>query len=376
MSKIGLNIIHSFPVNNINSDENRVPKNAQIYGVNRVYQSSQCWNRAIRDTYFNGVVTAYNTKNIDELVTSVCKDSNVDTTKIDICVSVIHKFLTGSEIKKTKNTDKKGTVSTDTTESNSTDKKDVLLKVSVVGIRNMIKYILGVDENKIDNKELEKCYKNVDDGDVIAFFGNMNANNAELNVDSIVQTAHAFTTHTLYPFGNLYTAMDDYSFSSTGAGHLGRSYFNSGTFYRSIIIDVDKFKESTMMSLNPDHTANLAEKKNKLAKLIRSCLTAVPSGSSAKAEANTTCNFVVGLTSCNPFSYSDAFAKPIVADEDTVQNSVDKLTKTIESKNSVYELSTDAIVALHDVCTENHSGIIDAANMTEFINTLIDPCFK
>lgn len=131
-----------------------------------------------------------------------------------------------------------------------------------------------------------------------------------------------------------------------------------------------------MMSLNPDHTANMAEKKNKLAKLIRSCLTAVPSGSSAKAEANTTCNFVVGLTSCNPFSYSDAFAKPIVADEDTVQNSVDKLTKTIESKNSVYELSTDAIVALHDVCTENHSSIKDAANMTEFINTLIDPCFK
>lgn len=385
MSTISLNILKSYPLNNINSDENKVPKNAKIYGVNRIYQSSQCWNRAVKEHYSHGKISAYNTKHVDELTKMICREMELDDDKTNLCVSEITKFITGKDktnkAKKTKNTKVDNTEDTNTetktADSVEQEKKDTLNKVSVNGIKNMIKYILSVEDGKFDKNELKNCYMNVDDGDVIAFFGNMNASNSALNVDSVVSTAHAFTTHEAYPVGNIFTGDDDFRMESAGAGHVGRSYYGGGVIYRSVLIDVDMFMNSSLMSTSKDPTVNANEKKKKLVNLIRSEIMANPSGMSAKAQSNVTIGFAVGLTFPGEgYSYADAFETPVPDSETVAQDSVDRLTRTIESKNCVFELNPDAVVAIHDVNKENHSDIQDAKNITEFIETLIAPCFK
>ena len=97
MSTISLNILKSYPLNNINSDENKVPKNAKIYGVNRIYQSSQCWNRAVKEHYSHGKISAYNTKHVDELTKMICREMELDDDKTNLCVSEITKFITGKD---------------------------------------------------------------------------------------------------------------------------------------------------------------------------------------------------------------------------------------------------------------------------------------
>ena len=73
MSTISLNILKSYPLNNINYDENKVPKNAKIYGAftnyldvdngvnsyNAVYDA----NKAVFWTDYVSVGTKANIKN-------------------------------------------------------------------------------------------------------------------------------------------------------------------------------------------------------------------------------------------------------------------------------------------------------------------------
>lgn len=75
----------------------------------------------------------------------------------------------------------------------------------------------------------------------VALFGRMLADLPSANQDAACQVAHAISTHRVEREFDYFTAVDDLGAADeTGAGMIGQVEFNSATFYRYAVLDLDK----------------------------------------------------------------------------------------------------------------------------------------
>lgn len=79
----------------------------------------------------------------------------------------------------------------------------------------------------------------------IALFGRMLADLPVANQNAACQVAHAISTHRVEREFDYFTAVDDRSGDDeTGVGMIGQVEFNSATFYRYAVLDLNKLHEN------------------------------------------------------------------------------------------------------------------------------------
>jgi len=228
--KIEYHILQSFPVVCLNRDDVGSPKTAVVGGVKRARVSSQCWKRQVRMELHNeGIQLAVRTKHLEEMI---AKDFNEEEKeqykeKLSAVSNALSDntlvFFSENEAKVMAEFIRK--MSGDSLEKSKDGKK-----ISLSGTAEKELNKLIASERK-ENKG--------QDGLDIVLFGRMVAKAASLNSEAAASFSHAITTHKVNSEIDYFTAVDDLSGDDNeGAGHLGNSEFNSGTFYRYVSLNL------------------------------------------------------------------------------------------------------------------------------------------
>lgn len=226
--KIEYHILQSFPVVCLNRDDVGSPKTAVVGGVKRARVSSQCWKRQVRlALHDEGIQLAVRTKRLEEMISKYFTEEE----KQEYAEKITAVCNTISDNTLVFISEKESEIMADyikTMEESAVDKskdgKRVTLSKSAA--KELCKNVA-----KTGNKNL--------DGLDIALFGRMIAKAASLNSEAAASFSHAITTHKVNSEIDYFTALDDLSDEENeGAGHLGSSEFNSGTFYRYVSLNL------------------------------------------------------------------------------------------------------------------------------------------
>jgi len=157
-------------------------------------------------------------------------------------------------------------------------------------------------------EEVKKAVKKLLDGGKavdVAMFGRMLADLPEANQHAACQVAHALSTHRVEREFDYFTAVDDEGGSDeTGAGMIGHVEFNSATFYRYAVVDVNKLAAN----LQGDHALALQG----LLAFAEGLARALPTGKQNSFAAHNPPSFVgVVLRHGSPLNLANAFEKPV-----------------------------------------------------------------
>lgn len=112
----------------------------------------------------------------------------------------------------------------------------------------------------------------------MAAFGRMFAAQSDLQTEAAIAVGPATTTHPITIEVDYFTTVDD--LNTSGAGHLGQAFYTSGVYYRSATIDKRQLKTSWTGWNSPDST-------ERLNLLVRSLITALPTGKDNSSAPNT-----------------------------------------------------------------------------------------
>lgn len=333
-------LIQNFAPSNLNRDDTGAPKDAIFGGQRRARVSSQCFKRAVRLA-----VQKY-----DLLPPEYSECLGVRTKKLKaLLLERLHKH--------------------DPMEAGS--KIDVALQTAGLKIKGdgKTEYLLFLGEKEIagfaelvdahwdalpassDEKDKKKAKASLPDEIVkkakalldggkavdVALFGRMLADLPAANRDAACQVAHAISTHRVEREFDYFTAVDDKGDEDeTGAGMIGQVEFNSATFYRYAILDLQKL----LANLQGDHELTLLAVKAFTEALVR----AIPSGKQNSFAAHNPPAFVgLCLRHAMPLNLANAFEKPVSPRQDkalTVQ-SVERLAEQEARLGSVYGSSKD-----------------------------------
>ena len=171
----------------------------------------------------------------------------------------------------------------------------------------------------------------------MALFGRMVAKNAALNCEAAAQVAHAISTHKVSTEYDYFTAVDECSKDTAGAGHLGTVEFNSSTLYRYASLNVRELMES----LGEDFSADMA------AKFVKAFILSMPTGKQATFANRTVPDMVyVCIRKDQPVNMSGAFERAVIG-----------------SKNGYLEESEKR---LNDYAKKTYSDFVDAP-VKEFV---------
>ncbi|WP_185893674.1 type I-E CRISPR-associated protein Cas7/Cse4/CasC [Streptomyces sp. WAC08241] len=142
----------------------------------------------------------------------------------------------------------------------------------------------------------------------IAAFGRMLANTPEVTVDGAVSVAHSITTHATAEQSDFFTAVDDVPGTDNGSAHMGNAPHTSGTFYKHATVNVGE------LIRNLDSDTNTA--RDFLTSFLREFTVSVP-----QAKKNST-----------------AFEAPVTATDTSgyTTPSITALTKHVEAVNDFY----------------------------------------
>jgi CRISPR system Cascade subunit CasC len=174
----------------------------------------------------------------------------------------------------------------------------------------------------------------------VALFGRMLADMPAANQDAACQVAHAISTHRVEREFDYFTAVDDKE-EDVAAGMIGQVEFNSATFYRYAVVDLDKL----MRNLQQDRDLVLAAMKAFTLATAR----AVPSGKQNTFAAHNLPQFVgVCLRHDGPMNLVNAFEKPVSPrrDQSLTEQSVNKLAEHEGQLAAIYGSSNDRWLAL------------------------------
>jgi CRISPR system Cascade subunit CasC len=172
----------------------------------------------------------------------------------------------------------------------------------------------------------------------VALFGRMLADMPAVNQDAACQVAHAISTHRVEREFDYFTAVDD---KEEGVGMIGQVEFNSATFYRYAVVDLDKLSSN----LQKDRDLVLAAVKAFTLATAR----AVPSGKQNTFAAHNLPQFVaVCLRHDGPMNLANAFEKPVAPRRDLslTEQSVAKLAEHEGQFAAIYGSSNDRWLAL------------------------------
>ncbi len=305
---VEFHLIQNFAPSNLNRDDTGAPKDAIFGGYRRARVSSQCFKRAIRlatsaqgliDPNFQGV----RTQKLFRLLTEhLAERGRSDAQgRIEIALNAAglklkedHKteyllFLGNAEI----------SAFADVIDRHWDDLAGVASNAEKKGKKEA--KASAPPEVVKEAKALLDGGKAVD----VALFGRMLADLPEVNQDAACQVAHAISTHRVEREFDYFTAVDDEGDSDeTGAGMIGQLEFNSATFYRYAVIDVNKL----LKNLKQDRDLALSAVEAFAQAIGR----AIPTGKQNTFAAHNPPSFVgVVLRSSGPLSLSNAFEKPV-----------------------------------------------------------------
>lgn len=304
-------LIQNFAPSNLNRDDTGAPKDALFGGQRRARVSSQCFKRAIRQaTAEHGLLPqeyrGIRTKKLKSLLLEKLsgRDAAEAEGKIQMALGAA-----GLKLK----------------DDGKTEYLLFLGQGEVDAFAELIEQhwdALVVSGEKKGKKEakaslpaeiVKKAQSLLDGGKAVdvALFGRMLADLPAVNQDAACQVAHAISTHRVEREFDYFTAVDDCdSEDETGAGMIGQVEFNSATFYRYAVLDVNKL----LGNLQNDRELALAAVEAFAQAMAR----AIPSGKQNSFAAHNPPDFIgVSLRHGMLLNLANAFEQAIRPNTDT-----------------------------------------------------------
>ncbi|MEU2554677.1 type I-E CRISPR-associated protein Cas7/Cse4/CasC [Streptomyces sp. NPDC013313] len=322
MNRIFLDVhaLQTVPPSNLNRDDIGAPKTAVYGGVPRARVSSQAWKRATR-TYFKDEhllepsELGVRTKKIVEAVAARITDLDPALTGEDalrIADETVKAAGLKTEVPKRKASAAKDGEPEPAPQSKylvflSSRQLDGLARLAVDGAADITAFLKD-KKNKDKARQLADTHHSVD----IALFGRMVADAADINVDAVVQVAHALSVHRVENESDYYTAVDDKNTDEeTGAGMIGTVDFNSATLYRYAALGVHQLVANLGHGLREDELRTEPVRRAVEA-FVHGFIASLPTG-----KINTFGNHtlpdavIVKLRTTRPVSFVAAFEDPV-----------------------------------------------------------------
>ncbi len=340
-----LHILQNFAPSNLNRDDTNSPKDCEFGGYRRARISSQCFKRAIRQSFKNEKLIdesnlASRTKRLVGKIASQLKErgKNEDDAK-----HVIETLLGGVSLKAK---EEKGEIKTQyllflgadeiaeiaalcdkywdallAITSAETSSEEQNAKTSKAkDAKKAAKDAVPSEISKAMLEALRGEKKGTNAAD-LALFGRMMADLPGKNIHAASQVAHAISTNKVSMEFDFYTAVDDLKpEDNQGSDMLGTVEFNSACFYRYLNVDTKQLKK------NLDGDGELTEKT--IEAFIRAAVTAIPTGKQNSMGAQNPPSFVLAVTrEVGLWSLANAFVKPVRPNQegDLIENSIKAL---------------------------------------------------
>ncbi|MGH9753255.1 MAG: type I-E CRISPR-associated protein Cas7/Cse4/CasC [Blastocatellia bacterium] len=332
-----LHILQNFAPSNLNRDDTGSPKDCEFGGHRRARISSQCFKRAIRQSFKEQKLIdesnlASRTKRLVDEITRRLKDGGKDEAEAR---RVVENILNG--VKLTVKDDGKtqyllflGADEIDAIAGLCLKHWEALAAVAVAtpNEEGGAKKAKAKDAKKAGADaippEIKKAMLDVLNGGKaadLALFGRMLADLPDKNIHAASQVAHAISTNKVSMEFDFYTAVDDLrSDDNQGSDMLGTVEFNSACFYRYANVDVKQLKD------NLDGDGELASKT--IQAFIHATVTAIPTGKQNSMAAQNPPSFVLAVTrDAGLWSLANAFVKPVwpKGESDLVEESIKAL---------------------------------------------------
>lgn len=313
---VEFHVIQNFAPSNLNRDDTGAPKDALFGGHRRARVSSQCFKRAIRlHARAAGALTVSDigvrTKKLLDLLTSQL--GNRGHGDASACRPRIEAALGAAGLR--------------LDEDGRTEYLLFLGQREIDGFASLIHEhwndLAGAapepgtprkskKETKADAPDAVKkrAQKLLDGGKAVdvALFGRMLADLPAGNQEAACQVAHALSTHRVEREFDYFTAVDDQGEADeSGAGMIGQLEFNSATFYRYALLDIDKL----LHNLQGDRPLAIAGTTAFTDAMAR----AIPTGKQNTFAAHNPPSFIgVALRHASPFNLANAFEQPVWPD--------------------------------------------------------------
>lgn len=285
-----IHALQAVPASCINRDDAGSPKEVKYGGTIRGRVSSQAWKRAMR-MYFaeHEEEIGIRTKRIKETIVEKLVATGVDEKEAEAVV--------------------KDAVVKAGVDSGKEEAKPVLAFFSTAQIKSLTDVIMeklrkGKDYPEAQYKSNLKQAVAEDPTSDMILFGRMMASDPTLNYDAAAQVAHAFTVNEAREEYDYFTAVDDLSTESTGAGHVDSKSYNSGVYYRYANVNLSETSE--LIRMDKENAAEFARN------FAEAFICSMPSGS-CNSYANRTVpdTVIINLRSNMPISYAPAFIEAI-----------------------------------------------------------------
>lgn len=336
-------LIQNFAPSNLNRDDTGAPKDALFGGQRRARVSSQCFKRAVRvSVNEHELLPAENrgvrTKKLKDLLLKRLPSER----PAEDAAAKIESVLAGAGLK--------------LKDDGKTEYLLFLGEGEVAALAALIDQhwddivVSSEKKSKKDAKaggsvDLVKQVKALMNGGKavdVALFGRMLADLPSVNQDAACQVAHAISTHRVEREFDYFTAVDDKGDDDeTGAGMIGQVEFNSATFYRYAVLDLQKL----VANLQGDRELALSAVKAFTLALAR----AVPSGKQSSFAAHNPPEFIgVCLRHAAPMNLANAFEQPVAPRRDASLSaqSVQALAAYERKLAAVYGSDQDQWLAL------------------------------
>lgn len=333
-------LIQNFAPSNLNRDDTGSPKDALFGGHRRARISSQCLKRSMRllaaeQNLLSPEHRGVRTKQLKNLLVARLpqRDAGEAAAKVEAALASV-----GLKLKDDGKTEYllflgEGEVSA---LAKLIDQHWDEVAVSVEKkSKKDAKAAAGGDVGK-RLKELLNGGKAVD----VALFGRMLADMPAASQDAACQVAHAISTHRVEREFDYFTAVDDKEVDVV-TGMIGQVEFNSATFYRYAVVDLDKL------------TANLQEDRDLVLVAVKAfalaTARAVPSGKQNTFAAHNLPQFIgVCLRHDSPMNLANAFEKPVAPrrDQSLTEQSVAMLAQHEGQFADIYGSPQDRWLAL------------------------------
>lgn len=340
---IELHILQNFAPANLNRDDTGSPKDCEFGGYRRARVSSQCFKRAIRQSFKEQKLVdesnlASRTKRLVGQIASQLKEKGKNENEAKRVVEVL---LSGVSLKAK---EEKGEIKTQYLLFLGADE---IAAVAALCDKHW-EALLGVvpvevssdDAKKGKAKDAKKAAKDAVPPELskamfealrggkkgtnaadLALFGRMLADLPDKNFHAASQVAHAISTNKVSMEFDFYTAVDDLKpEDNQGSDMLGTVEFNSACFYRYANVDTTQLKK------NLDGDAELTGKT--IEAFIRAAVTAIPTGKQNSMAAQNPPSFVLAVVREAGFwSLANAFVKPVrpKGESDLVEESIKAL---------------------------------------------------
>lgn len=384
---IELHILQNFAPSNLNRDDTGSPKDCEFGGYRRARISSQCYKRAIRQTFGSqGLIEpdklASRTKRLVDELSRRLIDRGKDQ---ELARRVVENILNGIELK-TKDDGKTqyllflGQTEIEKLSQLCFDYWDKLVEIvpqapanDETGAKKTKSKDAKKESAKAIPSEIKKATLNVLDGGRavdLALFGRMLADLPEKNIHAASQVAHAISTNKASMEFDFYTAVDDLRpDDNQGSDMLGTVEFNSSCFYRYANLDVRQLLSNLGNDRELAHRA--------VQGFITAAVTAVPTGKQNSMAAHNLPSFVMVVIREKGFwSLANAFTKPVrpSGDGDLIENSIRSLDSYWKGLAEMYgqnQISKCLVASLREEGLDNLKSA-RCSNLKDVIENTMD----